>query len=568
VSSPGTQHLQRVPAAPVTDYKTRQGNGRRYWALLLAIVAAALLIRIAFGLADDAMPNDATAYLDAGRNLWEGKGFLRDGAHELHFPPLTSLMVGGLWKLLGDPHTALVVLTVITGTLALLPMAAIARRLEGDTAGLAAAGIGAGAGAFAAVPTNSGGGSEGLYLTLFLTALCAAIAYAGGTAAKRKRTAGLAGVAAGLAYLTRPEAILLAGGLFCLLLIADLRTGGRGRLGLGALAFLIPFCLFALPYLNYLHAQTGNWELTGKARDVSIAAWRALAEGNRQSRDAVLYKLDKTGFRFPTGRTSLARLAARNPEQFAAIVGINASTVTKLFVLPEDYRRSLPVWPLVPVPLVAMAIWAAARNRRNPGLPFLLLGAAVPVFTVLAFIAMPRYLIPTAGVVAVLAGVGVAQISVARRKLALAALAVLLVYPLVAGIGDRGGIFDRREPVEHRIAAQWIRDNSKPSDRIISRSMVVRFYAERPTVPIPFAALPEVVRFARHHGIRYIVADQFTWFPLRPQLAEVFGEGPWEGLKLVHQFSYRGRITRIFELDPPATERSSNPPRLGYVADS
>ena len=42
----------------------------------------------------------------------------------------------------------------------------------------------------------------------------------------------------------------------------------------------------------------------------------------------------------------------------------------------------------------------------------------------------------------------------------------------------------------------------------MTRSMVTEYYADRRAVAIPYASPDEVLHFAAHHGVDYIVADE------------------------------------------------------------
>jgi len=187
--------------------------------------------------------------------------------------------------------------------------------------------------------------------------------------------------------------------------------------------------------------------------------------------------------------------------------------------------------------------------------------------TSLGFFVQPRYLIPAVGVLCILAGVGLVQLRASWRRWAFWGAIVLLAVPVMIDIPRTDGIFDTREPVEHRIAGEWIADNSPAGARIMTRSLVTEFYSARKAVALPYGSIDETVRFAYHHGVDYLAVDEFLMKRFRPQLRPLFEAGPWPGLSLVQESTYRGRVTRIFELDPPPPVDSENPPGLGFVGD-
>jgi hypothetical protein len=104
--------------------------------------------------------------------------------------------------------------------------------------------------------------SDGLYVALFLVAVWRTWR---ALEAPSASSAALGGVLAGLAYLTRPEGLLVVvGGV----VVAGLRAA-RGRLRplafvVWAAALLVGSATCVLPYASALRAQTGEWQLTAK----------------------------------------------------------------------------------------------------------------------------------------------------------------------------------------------------------------------------------------------------------------------------------------------------------------
>ena len=554
-------------------------SARRYAALLAVPLAAGLALRFGLALSDKVITNDASAYLESGRNLVEGRGFVRDGGFpELHFPPGAPVLLGGVWKLTGSPRFALTAVTMVTSFLCLFPLAALARRLGGDRAGIAACWVGALAVGITAVPANAGGGSETLYLLCLLTCLWLVSTLPAREGAGVWATAALAGLAAGALYLTRPEGLLLVLVIVGVMVLSsgvvgDLRrrrlswSSLRRQLGPAALLFAV-FALCMAPYLIFLHGHTGKWEVTAKSQDANIEAWRAVAEGDRRARDEVLYELDDTGLAFVSRSRSLAALARADPGGYAEIVGTNAGELRSQYVEPRTTPLiPFPEWSLIPPPLTLVALWGAWRRRRDPVALTLVGVLGLATATCLGFFVQARYLVPAVAMLAILAGVGLVELRPAWRRGGFYGALVLLVVPIVVAIPSEGSMFDTREPVEHQIAGDWLADNAPVGARIMTRSLVTEFYSSRKAVAVPYGSIAETVRFAYHHGVEYLVVDEFLMRRFRPQLAPLFAAGPWPGLELVHELRYRDRLTRIFALDPPPPIDSPDPPGLGFVGD-
>ena len=551
----------------------------RYAKLLLIPLALGLALRIGLALGDKVITNDASTYLESGRNLVDGRGYVRDGNFpELHFPPGAPVFLGLVWKLTGSPLFALASINLVSGFLALFPLAALGRRLGGDRAGLAACWVGALAPGITSIPSNAGGGSESMYLLFLLTCL-----WLVSTLPTRKgigvwATAVVAGLAAGALYLTRPEGLLLvlvivASTALSSGVIRDLRgreLSVRGlvrQLGPPTVLFVV-FLACMAPYLAFLHTHTGKWEFTAKSQDANIEAWRAVAGGDRRARDVQLYELDDTGLRFVHRSESLTTLARRDPSGYAGIVGTNLNELRAQYVDPQVASPTpFPKWALLPLPLTVLALWTAWRGRRKRADLVLVGIVALATATCLGFFVQARYLIPAAGVLCILAGVGLVQVRPNWRKWAFYGAVVLLAVPVIVDVPRHGGIFDTREPVEHRIAGEWLADNAPAGARIMTRSLVTEFYSARKAVAMPYGSINETVKFAYYHGVEYIVIDEFLMARFRPQLMPLLEDGPWRGLRLEHEFRYEGRLTRIFSLDPPPPVDSDNPPGLGFVGD-
>jgi hypothetical protein len=539
---------------------------RRWWLLLLLPVLVGLGVRVACTLTDDVSTTDATAYLRSGESLWSGQGFERDGSPELHFPPGTPVLLGGAERLVGDPIAATSLVFLVFGTVLLVPLAGIARHLGGDRAGLAAAWMGAVAPALTILPVQQGGGSEAPFTLLVLSATWLAMVLPRWT--RRAQVAGAAGLGAlvGLAYLTRPEGLLLALVLVPVLVVVggrDRRPGGGlpwGQVAALVATFGLVLAALAAPYVAHLHAHTGRWELTAKAQDASMQAWRDVAERDRQGRDEIFYALDDTGLALDADRSTLSQLVRDDPGGYATVLGTNArALVTELGLR----------WSVVPVAITLLAGFGAWSSRRSKATLVVVGMAVVTVLPALAFFVLPRYLIPTSALLVALAAVGLVRLPRQAQVPVTAVTLVLLVGALLGGLGAPSNLGAPREPVEHRIVGEWLARHAEPGDTLMTRNQVTEHHAGLEIVPLPAASVPEVVRFARHYGVDWIVVDEYRLRYLRPQLDALFDDGPWPGLRLEHELVVDGRLTRVFVLDPqPDPDEVAPPPGdASFVAD-
>jgi hypothetical protein len=324
-------------------------------------------------------------------------------------------------------------------------------------------------------------------------------------------------------------------------------------------AFAVPVLLCVAPYATYLHANTGRWELTGKTQDASIEAWAAVARGDRATRNGELYRLDESGLRFAAEYTPLTTLAREHPDEYRGIVGTNVSQLREVV----KTRTVLPRWLWL---LAGVGVW---RFRRSRTLWLLLAVAALPVLSSLAFFVQQRYLIVTIALATVPMGaaLGVLRNVSVRAVAAVAFLAVAVFATVVSFRGEVAGWWHPVEQTEQRLAGEWLAAHTDPDARVMTRSMIVEFYAERPSVAMPAAGLDEVLRFARHYGVDYLVADWYTVDRLMPELGVLMDDAAVPGLRLVHEARAEGREARVFALDPPPPESSAAPPPLAFTGD-
>jgi hypothetical protein len=540
---------------------------RRFLLLVGAAVLAGLALRVAIGLTDDAPTTDETAYLSSGISLVDGGGFMRGTQPELHFPPFVPFLLGAAGRVFADPHTGTVWLTILAGSALVVPLALLSRRVAGPAAGIATAWVAALAPGLATTPAARGAGSEAVYSLLLVTAVWLVVGGADGRGRTRLARVCAVGLLVGLAYLTRPEGLFVAVPLG----VAVVVLAGRGVDGGGArrrrrlcsavplaAGFAAPLVVCIVPYAMFLHHHTGRWQLTAKTQDASIEAWHAVARNDREARDEVLYALDDSGLRFVGDRSPLPTLARDDPLGYGRIVGANVLGLGKNVV----------GWWLLPLPVWCLAGVGAWRWRRSQTVVLLLAVAALPVATALAFFVQPRYLVVTVAAASVFVGTAVPTLAPRRNcRPVMAAVLALLVLSSFAAFRGAGGWWHPADHTDQRGAGEWIAAHTDPDDVVMTRSFVVDHYAHRPTLAIPYAELDQILRFARHYGAQYLVADWFTTGTLRPQLALLREQDRVPGLRLVHEVRAEGRTTRIFVLDPAPPPTAEVGPSLGFMGD-
>jgi hypothetical protein len=235
--------------------------------------------------------------------------------------------------------------------------------------------------------------------------------------------------------------------------------------------------------------------------------------------------------------------------------------------------RNLSGWWLLPLPLWLLAARGAWRRRRAGSVLLLTAVGLLPVATALAFFVQPRYLVVTTAAACVLAGAELADLAPRWRRPAAATAAGLLLAGSLAAFAGPGGWWHPVDHTDQRRAGEWLAAHAGPGDRVMARSFVVEYYAERPTVAMPYDDVAGIVAFARHWGARWLVVDQTSAGRLRPQVLPLLtageaGQRPVPpGLRPVHAITDEGRTTRVFALEPAAPPSREPAPSLGFMGD-
>ncbi|MCU1358024.1 MAG: hypothetical protein JWM89_3442 [Acidimicrobiales bacterium] len=563
------------PDQPVASVARRRSLASR----LRWPIGTTLFLHV-FMAVNDRLPSvDGLAYFEAGRNFIGGHGYVRLDRAELHFPPVTPVGLAVLEKLTGTEMRALGIWNVSWGMAVVIGVVLLARRLyDDDSVTVAAAWFAGTMAGLGPLFFRSGGGSEAPSAALLLFAgLLTIDGLRTSISQTRHRVSFLmaAGALVGLAYLTRPESLLPGAAIGFAILGWSWRDGRANgfrleRPVIDAGAYGLTILLFVFPYVAFLHGHNGSWSPTAKTQDVSIGAWKDVAENDRLDRDRILYAVDKTGIRLQEGTTSLTALARAHPGEWVQILGINARTSMDDLIFPS--LGFGPAWAMIPIiPLLAAAaeLW---RTRRRGSTKLLGAMAAMPVVTCLLFFTLPRYLVITTAVLSVFAAAGFVRwrraLPPTAGRALLAVTVVVMATSFLTGAQSYVPGIPTADPIDQAATGRWLEANTPPGSRVMTRSYHVQGYADRPIVAMPSTDYVTMLKFARRMGVSYIVADAGTLRYRRPELYGALMTN-WQppGLKLVHILGGKKRPVRIYVLDPLPPPSDRPPIYLGYVSD-
>lgn len=206
----------------------------RWWAGLAAIAVAALGVRVAFAVIVDPQVlevSDASAYHLLGRHLAEGRGYIRpfdltllgEVRPSAEYPPLLPALLAVAWLIGLESVDAQQLVLCVVGTATVVLIGLLGRELGGGRVGLVAAGLAA------VYPMLFQSDAilmpETPFALLVATALLLTVLAVRNPSPARVV---VAGVAVGLAALTRAEALLLAPLLFVPLVVPALMPEATG----------------------------------------------------------------------------------------------------------------------------------------------------------------------------------------------------------------------------------------------------------------------------------------------------------------------------------------------------
>ena len=246
----------------------RSESDMRIWqrdsVILFVICVAAFAIRLYRLVAFTAViENEGPFFVRLATNLLGGKGYLgMAGIPDLSYAPLYPILIAAATPFTKSPELAGRIVSVLFGSLLVLPMYFLARQLYGRNTALVCATLTALHPvliAYSAAVYN-----ETVYLVLLAAGECAALYFLRLSTLKWEA---LTGLFFGLAYLTRPEAMffpLLA--VLAVFLLTLLRKGNLKSAALGSAVLLVFFGAFAAGYVAFLSSHTGKLSFQTKGK--------------------------------------------------------------------------------------------------------------------------------------------------------------------------------------------------------------------------------------------------------------------------------------------------------------
>lgn len=528
--------------APRSAFRARELPGL---SLLLALAAA---LRLLAWQRTAVMFNDGPIFLALADALRAGR-VDEVLAHPQH--PLYPALIAAFSRGSGSDEAAAVGISVAGGVVAVAAVFAMARARFGPAVAWPAAWV------VAlhpwAVDFSADVMSDGLYAGLSLAGFALLVSLLERPAIGRAAAFGLV---AGLAFLARPEGLVLAAAAVVLLGIQVVRDAERRRAFLASAACGLLVCA-VLAGAYRLGAASGGQgvELTSKksigvlARGGPSEAERALERGRRResNRRPDALPLPEGSLRLDTPRApqpahslaggleAVGRVVATSVSAFRhelaafSLIGLVACGASargregraRSGPLPA-YERVLVATLVIHMAVLVLLVWGAGYVSRRHALAAWL--PLVP-FAVLGFRASFARLFPGSS----------------GGRLALVSLIALLVV----SFGPRDLRERRMDRALERVAAEWLGEAGRTAGPVAAQKRRTAYYAGQPFVPLPDGRDGLIERQLRARGTRFVIIDAAK---LSDHAGLAEGIGDW--LEPVHTARSDGQAVLVLELSP------------------
>ncbi len=504
-------------------------NSYRNDLIVMALLfVAALGIRVYFLQFYRVISADGVGYAEIARDLFTAGGL----AKAVHFPPFYPFLIAVVNLPLGDVELAGRIVSMAMGSLVVVPIYLLGIRFFDRRVALLACLLAIAWSSLRALSCEVM--TQGTYITMLFTAV-----YLYDRAATRRSVylSITTGAVMGLAYLTRPEAFIVYA-VTSLFAVAYIRADGGGWRE--AAALVIPgwtaFWVLALPYVLFLHHQTGTWQLTAKT---GATLWVGLGqylgkfdvyrEPNFKSIGFLDVIRDYPGFIPYNIRNNLGNISRELlPPYFwgLAVVGFIVGGWDRRKLIERCYLASTSA-PLVLIIVFFLTDWA--YTQFSLPVLFLWIGqGAVSIENSLARL-FPAVLKPF----------------LKRNLLSVLIIGALSLNSLVSQLPkDAGKPYDPEQDggrYDHKRIGLLLRKNLPAGSKIMTRSGRISFYSGLPTVYIPQADLAAILTSARESKVRFLIVDG-SLEQLRPQLEPLFlplRTGPENALRYTYSNEYQ-----------------------------
>lgn len=506
---------------------------------------------------------DGVSYAISGKNLLSGLGYSYQGHPQLANPPFYPILIGISWLLSHNLEFSGQIVSVITGSLLVIPIFYLAKEMYTRQTGILCA-------IFVVVcPPLIFGSTEVRVASLYTLLLWAAVAI-GWKALRSKYLlwSALTGLMLALCYLTRAEAIILVPVFLLLyLLLFKLKVGGASsavKSIVSKSALLIAaFSLISSPFWVFLYRQTGRWTFSTRGPYTFIGYY-----GGNWEKDNFELAADPEAAQSKwLEEGGLMNFVISNHQKLLATWVHNVASLWS----GQDKQAQLleiPRWALRGG-LIALTLFVSfgfikfiwTRHIAAKHIYLLIIASSSLIYFFFAidwryfYPYIPFFLIGLTQIVIMIRDWGKKNITYRNR-----AFAKIIVYlpigVLLLGMSSYSGVLVGKKisyaPYEYKIMGQWMKQNINDIENkiVMSRKLGVPFYGGAKHEPLYYGEYPELITYARFKKVDYLVIDQWTIPKTRPQFTFLLEEDTRHPeLQLVHTVRYKGRKTMLYKIE-------------------
>lgn len=528
---------------PLDEVAGRKNIERYFLAGLVVACMALRLLQLHFRVV---MFRDEASFAFLIKHMVDGTVLSDDSFYV--FQPLLPIIAWPVAAVTKNPELAGRLVSILLGSLAVLPAYFLAKDMFGRKAAVASAVL---TGLIQPLVLSSGSVmAEVPYaFTVLLGTYVAYRTYKAGSMVMYT----LFGLVMGMSYLARPEGAVIFFFWSFFLGIIMLGKGVPLKSAATLLAVSVAaFFILAMPYMALLKSHFGTWQLTGKT-SVNMAYNKAIADTSPGSYDEKLAKytqMELQGAGGPGGVAEKVRgIVSRYPGNFV-----------------EEMKSIVTTTGYLPFAFAVLGLVLGARKRETWKSAGLLLLSFTPLLFIPMYHVLDRVVLPYAPLVFILSAAGTAgaasllgRLRPSVKLLEHAALTVILAAVIGPGLYsycsmDPEGFLNLSPSLpgyyEYRLAGDELKKTLPPDSRIMTRNNMVAFYAGGEYVPFTTLGMEDAWKYIVEKKVDYVVYGPLEQY-MRPEMRDLLSPEKaagryrlvyWQGEFLVYEvISQNGR---------------------------
>ncbi|MCK4419011.1 glycosyltransferase family 39 protein [Candidatus Aerophobetes bacterium] len=506
---------------------------------------------------------DGVGYAISGRNLLSGLGYSYQGSPQLANPPFYSILIGILWLPTQNLEFSGQIVSVISGSLLVIPLFYLTKKMYTRQAGILCA-------IFVVVcPPLIFGSTEVRVASLYTLLLWAAVAI--GWKALTSRSlfwSALTGLMLALCYLTRAEAIMLIPIFLLLYLLSfKLKVGVSSSIAKSIVSksvlLIAGFALVSSPFWVFLYGQTGKWTLSTRGPYTFIGYYG----GNWEKDNFELAANPEAAQSEWLDQGGLLNFVVSNRHQILVRWGHNVVSIWSgrdkqtqvLGISPWALRGGLIFLVLFVSFAFIRFIWTRHIAAKHIYLLLIVSSSLIYFFFAIDwryfYPYFPFLLIGLARMTTIIQDWAKQNVTCGDRAFA----KIVVYFPigvLLLGMSSYSGVLIGKKmnyaPYEYKIMGQWMKENINDIENkiVMSRKLGVPFYGRAKHEPLYYGEYLGLIEYAKSKKVDYLVIDQWTIPKTRPQFAFLLKEDKKHpGLQLVHKVRYKDRKTVLYQIE-------------------